>query len=180
MYPAFASMVDLSEWWFKYRMGPEGALGGGWGDDVEIIPVFAYMGYASRDVSSLLLPGLRKFMDGLWQFSEIDPDLGFCLPLSDAEHVAEWTGNTLGMMVQIDYGNPQWIERSMKTAKLMRDYWTAPDNNGHRRFRANYFGATQIGSGDQMNDSWINYRAIRPAAAVLLVQPKPGHSQTVR
>ena len=177
LYPAFAGLVDLSEWWFKYRMGSEGALGGGWGDDVEILPVFAYMGYASRDVSSILLPGLRKFMDGLWQFSEVDPDLGFCLPLSDAEHVAEWTGNTLGMMVQIDYGNPQWIERSMKTAKLMRDYWTAPNNNGHRHFRANYFGATQVGSGEQMNDSWINYRAIRPAAAVRWYNQNPAVSR---
>ena len=95
------------------------------------------------------------------------------MPNADAEHTAEWTGNTLGMMVQIDYGNPLWIERSMKTAKLMRDLWTDINDKGQRHFRANFFGAAKVGTGDQMNDSWINYRAIRPASAVLWYNNNP-------
>ena len=173
IYPAFQNIADWSEWWINFKQQPTGSIGGGWGDDVEIVGAFGYMGYVSPDVSDVLIQGTATLMDGLWNFSEIDPELGFCLPLTDAEHAAEWTGNTLGMMVKIDFGNPVWIERSMKTAKLMRDLWTDFNLKDRRHFRANYFSAAQIGSGDQMNDSWINYRAIRPAAAVLSYNRNP-------
>ena len=173
IYPAFQKVADWGEWWMKFKQQPEGSIGGGWGDDVEIVGAFGYMGYVSPDVSEILVKGTAKLMDGLWKFSEVDPELGFCRPMADAEHTAEWTGNTLGMMVKIDYGNPIWIERSMKTGKLVRDLWTDYDVNGQRHFRANFFGATQVGSGDRMNDSWINYRAIRPAAAVLFYNQNP-------
>ncbi len=168
LYPAFQHYVDWCEWWFNFRMDENGSLGGGWGDDVEIIGAMAYTAYTSPDISKLLNEGTRKFMDGLWNYSEIDPELGFYAPLWDAEHSAEWTGNTLGMAVQIDYGSPVWIERAMKTGQLMRDVWTDYDTKGLRRFRANYFGAATVGllRGHQY-DSWINYRAIRPASAVL-------------
>jgi hypothetical protein len=119
-------------------------------------------------------------MDGLWHHSEIDPELGFLELLADAEHAAEWTGNTLGMAAQIDYGNPQWIERCMKTSQLMRDLWTDYDADGLRRFRANYFGAARIGTHPlHANDSWINYRAIRPAAAVIWYNQNPATAQVM-
>jgi len=169
----YATMVDWSEYWMKFKQQPEGNIGGGWGDDVEIVGAFGYMGYISRGVSEVSIEGLRKFMEGLWDYSEVDPELGYCQPMADAEHSAEWTGNTLGMMAQIDYGNPVWIERSMKTAKLMRDLWTDYNDKGHRQFKANFFGAAQVGAGARMNDSWINYRAIRPAAAVLSYNNNP-------
>jgi len=173
IYPAFQKVADWSEWWIKFKQQPEGSIGGGWGDDVEIVGLFGYMGYVSPDVSEILVKGTAKLMDGLWKFSEVDSELGFCRPMADAEHSTEWTGNTLGMMVKIDYGNPIWIERSMKTGKLVRDLWTDYNVRGERHFRANFFGATQVGSGDRMNDSWINYRGVRPAAAVLDYNQNP-------
>ena len=173
LYPAWAGMLDWAEWFLGFKQAPDGSIGGGWGDDVEVIGSFGYLGFTSRGVSDLTLEGTRKLVEGVWNLSEVDPEIGYCLPLSDAEHTAEWTGNTLGMMVQIDYGNPKWIERSMKTAKLMRDLWTDYDRHGRRRFRANYFGGAQVGGGGQQNDSWINYRAIRPAAAVLRYNGNP-------
>jgi hypothetical protein len=77
------------------------------------------------------------------------------------------------MMMQLDYGNPNWIERSMKTGKLIRDLWTDRNDRGHRHFRSNFLGATQVGAGDRMNDSWINYRAVSPATAVLNYNGNP-------
>jgi len=38
IYPAYAGLVDLSEWWINFRQEPEGTIGGGWGDDVELVP----------------------------------------------------------------------------------------------------------------------------------------------
>jgi hypothetical protein len=173
IYPAFAGLVDLSEWWIRFRQEPEGSIGGGWGDDVEMVGLFGYYGYVSRGVSDRCVQGARNLVDGVWNLSEVDPEIGFCLPMADAEHSAEWTGNTLGMMVQIDYGNPAWLERSMKTGKLIRDLWTDYDRHGHRHFRANFFGAAQVGGGDRGNDSWINYRAVSAASAVLDYNQNP-------
>ncbi len=173
LHEAYATMIDWSEWWIKFKQYPEGTIGGGWGDDVEIVGAFGYLGYLSRGVSEMSVQGTRNLVEGMWHLSEVDPEIGYCLPRADAEHTAEWTGNTLGMMVQIDYGNPIWIERSLKTAKLMRDLWTDYDNHHRRHFRSNFFGAAQVGGGDQANDSWINYRAIRPAVAVLEYNQNP-------
>ncbi|MBM4091653.1 MAG: hypothetical protein FJ276_19830 [Planctomycetes bacterium] len=153
IYPAYAGLVDLSEWWIRFRQEPEGTIGGGWGDDVEMVGLFGYYGYISRDASELCLQGASKLVDGVWNLSEVDPERGYCAPIADAEHTAEWTGNTLGMMMQIDYGNPIWIERSMKTGKLIRDLWTGIDDRGRRHFRSNFFGASAVGAGDQANDS---------------------------
>ena len=173
IYPAFGGLIDLSEWWIRFRQEPEGNIGGGWGDDVEMVGLFGYYGYISRGVSELCVRGTANLVNGVWNLSEVDPEIGYCQPMADAEHSAEWTGNTLGMMMQLDYGNPTWIERSMKTGKLIRDLWTDYDKNGHRHFRANYFGAAQVGSGPRTNDSWINYRAVSPATAVLNYNNNP-------
>ncbi|MFC1735565.1 hypothetical protein ACFL1X_05570 [Candidatus Hydrogenedentota bacterium] len=173
IYPAFRNLVDWCEWWVTFRQNETGGIGGGWGDDVEIVGAFGYVGYTGRGVSDILVAGTNKLVNGVWHTSEVDPELGYCLPNADAEHTAEWTGNTLGMMVLIDYGNPVWIERSMKTGKLMRDLWTSYNLQGNRHFRANFFGAAQVGGGNQSNDSHINYRAIRPAKAVFWYNKNP-------
>ena len=172
-YPAFCGLVDLSEWWIRFRQSPRGDIGGGWSDDVELVGLFGYYGYVGRGVSDLCIQGTRKLVNGVWNLSEVDPEIGYSQPLADAEHTAEPTGNTLGMMMQLDYGNPTWIERSMKTGKLIRDLWTAYNDHGRRHFRSNFLGATQVGAGDQMNDSWINYRAVSPATAVLNYNGNP-------
>jgi len=173
VYPAWAGMIEWAEWFARYKQMPEGNIGGGWGDDVEVIGTFGYYGFTSRDAAPLALNMARKAIDGMWNNSEVDPEAGYCRFLADAEHSAEWTGNTLGMMMDIDYGNPVWIERSMKTGKLLRDLWTGYNKEGRRHFKSNYLGAREIGTGETMNDSWINYRAVRPATAVLKYNGNP-------
>ena len=173
IYPAYCGLVDLSEWWIRFRQSPRGDIGGGWSDDVELVGLFGYYGYVGRGVSDLCIEGTGKLIDGVWNLSEVDPETGYSLPMADAEHTAEPTGNTLGMMMQLDHGNPAWIERSMKTGKLIRDLWTDYNDDSQRHFRSNFLGATQVGSGDRMNDSWINYRAVSPASAVLAYNRNP-------
>ena len=58
--------------------------------------------------------------------------------MGDAEHTAESTGDTLGMMMQLGYGNPTWTERRMKAGKLIRDLWTDYNDQNHRHFRSNF------------------------------------------
>jgi len=169
----YGLLVDWAEWWIKFKQREDGSIGGGWGDDVEVGPAFGAMEMISRGVSELTMEGMRRLVNGVWYSSEVDPELGYCLPMADTGHSAEWTGNTLGMMVRVDYGNPMWIERGMKTGKLMRDLWTGYNDKGNRHFRSNMLGASQVGSGDQMNDAWINLRGVPPAAAVLRYNHNP-------
>jgi len=179
IYPLYMGNVDLAEWWIRYRQEPAGSIGGGWGDDVEMVGLFGYYGYIARGVSEMCTQGTRNLINGLWYNSGVDPEMGFLQGMGDAEHSTEHTGNTLGMMMQIDYGNPEWIEASMKTGKLIRDLWTDYNNKGHRHFRANFLGGAQVGKGDQMNDSAINLRGISPASSVLWYNQNPAISELI-
>jgi len=155
-------LLDLSEWWILNKQQPDGQIGGGWGDDVELVGVFGFYASTSKHISDIALQGAGKLVNGAWLHSEIDPEAGFFEGTADAEHVSEFTGDTLPMMMIIDYGNPIWIERTLKTGKLLRDLWTADNDHGYRSFRSNYIGAFMVGSGKQAANSSICLRAIQP------------------
>ena len=53
-------------------------------------------------------------------------------------------------MVRVDYGNPVYVERALKTARLMRDLWMGTNRNGHFLMRSNFLGATGIVAGDAL------------------------------
>jgi len=168
-------LLDVSEWWIQNKQKPDGSLGGGWGDDVEIVGLFGYYGFISEAASPLAVKGARNLVNGMYTYSgDIDPESGYIWHAADTEHSAEWTGDTLPMMLLIDYGNPLWIEHGLKTAKLMRDLWTARNSKGHRLFRANFTGGLNVGGGLQANDSAINMRATFPAQRVLWYSRHPG------
>jgi len=155
-------LLDLSEWWIINKQQPDGQIGGGWGDDVELVGVFGFYASTSKHISDVAHAGATKLVNGAWLHSEIDTEAGFFEGTADAEHVSEFTGDTLPMMMIIDYGNPVWIERTMKTAKLLRDLWTATNDHGYRSFRSNYIGAFMVGGGKQAANSSICLRAIQP------------------
>ena len=175
LHETFNRLLDVSEWWIENKQKPDGSLGGGWGDDVEIVGLFGYYGFVSDGASPLAVKGARNLVNGMYKYSgDIEPESGYIWHTADTEHSAEWTGDTLPMMLLIDYGNPLWIEHGLKTAKLMRDLWTARNSNGHRFFRANFTGGLNVGGGLKANDSAINMRATFPAQRVLWYNRHPG------
>jgi len=159
-------LLDLSEWWIINKQQPDGQIGGGWGDDVELVGLFGFYASISKHISDIAHAGATKLVNGAWLYSEIDTEAGFFEGTADAEHSSEFTGDTLPMMMIIDYGNPIWIERTLKTGKLIRDLWTAKNDNGYRSFRSNYIGAVMVGSGKQAANSSICLRAIQPVFTV--------------
>jgi len=177
---AYAQLLDLSEWWIKNKQRPDGSIGGGWGDDVEMVGVFGYYGAICRGESPLAVDGASKLVDGVWNAGQIDTENGFFWGISDAEHGSEHTGDTLPMMMEVDYGNPVWVERCLKTVKLMRDIWTGVNTSGHRHWRSNHFGAASFGRGATQLDSAINYRAALPALSYLHYNNSPATLQLLR
>ena len=173
VFNAYNRELDLAEWWMNNRQQGDGSLGGGWGDDVEILRSFAAFAGASSDASPLVMEGIRALADGAWSSGSVDTEGGYFAEVGDTEHSGEWTADTLSAMVQTDYGNPVYIERALKTAKLMRDLWMDVNPQGWFLMRSNFLGASGVGSGSRANDSRINYRPAAPALSVLRYNSLP-------
>ncbi len=156
-------LYDVTDWWVLNRQQADGALGGGWSDDVEFIGLFGFDALISQGADDLSLVGARRFVDGMLASGGVDLDKGYSAALADAEHTAEWTGDSLPMMIAVDFGNPRWVEFSYKTAALMRDLWMDRTDEGHLHFRSNFLSATQVGGAATQDDCYINYRAALPA-----------------
>jgi hypothetical protein len=156
-------LYDITDWWVLNRQQPDGALGGGWSDDVEFIGLFGFDALISQGADDLSLVGARRFVDGMLESGGVDLERGYSTALADAEHTAEWTGDSLPMMIAVDYGNPKWVEFSYKTGVLMRDLWMGETDLGHTHFRSNYLSATRVGGVNTAEDAYINYRAALPA-----------------
>jgi len=169
--PEWASLIheklgwlyDITDWWVDHRMQENGYLGGGWTDDVEMIGLFGFDALISEGADDKSLEGAGRFVDGMLESEQVDLELGYSQALADTEHTAELTGDSLPMMIAVDFGNPKWVEFSMKTAVLMRDLWMGENEKGWRQFRSNYLSATAVGTGVRAEDSWINFRAVLPA-----------------
>ena len=173
VFEAYNRELDLAEWWMGNRQQGDGSLGGGWGDDVEILRSFAAFAAASPDASPLVMDGNRALADGAWFSGSVDTEGGYFAEVGDTEHSGEWTADTLSAMIQCDYGNPVYIERALKTAKLMRDLWMDVNARGWFLMRSNFLGASGVGSGGRANDSRINYRPAVPALSVLRYNSLP-------
>ncbi len=173
VFEAYNRELDLAEWWIRQRQREDGSLGGGWGDDVEILRGFAAFAGASLDASPLLRDGIRKLADGAWSSGSVDTEAGYFAEVADTEHSGEWTADPLSAMMQADFGNPVYIERALKTAKLMRDLWMEVNARGWYLMRSNFLGATDVGSPPTASDSRINTRPAAPALAVLRYNSLP-------
>jgi len=170
---AWGLLLDVCEWWAANKQHPDGSIGGGWGDDVELVALFGIMGFISEGASEPSLQLAVDLIDGLWKYGGIDQSAGFYRGLLDAEHSAEWTGDTLPLMLTIDWENPIWIERATQTARLMRDLWMDYNDRGDLHFRSNFLGSISIGNEKQANDSYINLRATLPAISVYRYNRNP-------
>jgi hypothetical protein len=93
-----ARVEDLTRYWVRERQRPNGALAGGWGDDVEILrqwgPIALGLG------SAVAGEGVRKVALGVWG-SGILKD-GYNARIEDVEHAAEPSSDTLPLLAAMD------------------------------------------------------------------------------
>jgi len=174
-FEAFNRVIDMSEWWIRNKQQPNGAIGGGWGDDVELVGLFGFIGAVSEGASPLSIQGASKLVHGMYETTtEIDPETGFIWSTADTEHSTEWTGDTLPMMILIEFGNPIWIERALQSAKLMRNLWTGINPRGHRHFRSMYIGGMGVGGvpGYDMDEKYA-WRGVQPIERVYWFNQHP-------
>jgi len=154
-----ARMEMITRWWVEKRQQPNGELGGGWGDDVEIL---RYWGPQALGLgSAVAVRGIRKLADGLWS-SGILLD-GYDRQISDVEHSSEPTTDTQPLLAACDPDDPEPRARLAATAACARN-WIGKQPDGKWRFRGAWFNCRQFDQRpERAIDVHLNTRAMGPA-----------------
>ena len=151
---------QVVRWWFTVRQAPDGSLGGGWEDDVEILRHFAVTPIVLGN--SVIESGIRRLIDGVWASGQLVN--GYDRVLKDIEHSSEMSGDT-SIAIAMDYGDPLYFEHFLKTTKTIFELHTGVNQFGHRHYRSAVLSATEVSPSHPFDTNYAG-RAIRPAAMV--------------
>ncbi|HRR87578.1 MAG TPA: hypothetical protein P5316_21440, partial [Phycisphaerae bacterium] len=167
----------ILNWWFTERQATDGQLGGGWGDDVELLRSWG-MPACITSAQQIPVEGIRKLADGVWEHvlhGNGYPEDG------DVEHAAEPAADSQPLMMLLRYGNPQYVERNLKTARFLRDVAMGVNQRGFLQFKSCYFGTDGVNlhpsavgqniyhSRPMRHFVWLAWHGIPQARDVLLV-----------
>ena len=165
---AYAQAIDFGEWWADNRQLDNGSIGGGWNDDVEVMPLFGLAWWVSPDASTKLGRMVERFTEGLWASENIDRRRAFSAAFFDAEHAAEDQGNSFPYLTALFYGNPRYLDWNRRTILHFRNFLTGVNENGRRHFRSHHYGSARYSlelSPSHVDDdveAAICYRAFGP------------------
>jgi len=167
---AMGQLRRVVHYWVKERQSPNGELGGGWGDDVEILRNWVPLVLAVKD--KLACSGARRLADGLYLCKEVEG--GYAKQIGDVEHAAEPTSDTQPLMLATFFGEPVYFEHCLETMRCMRDVWTARDRHGQLHFRSHYFSASRVlDTPPRSADVPLNARAAKPGIWVMWYSSHP-------
>ena len=154
---AYVRHIRIMERFFTERQATDGQLGGGYGDDVELMRTWmqiASVSSASRTVRA----GIERLVEGVWQNELVN---GYAR-LGDVEHSAEPSADTLPTMLLLDYGDPLWIERNLQSCRTVRNVCMAIDKKGYPRFKSAEIGSDGVGESPQAGaDTGYHARAMK-------------------
>lgn len=154
---AYARQIRIMETWFEKRQAPDGQLGGGWGDDVELMRTWMQIAGISTGAAGAR-SGIQKLADGVWKTLKdgYDPGVG------DVEHSSEPSADTVPGMLFLRYGDPLYVERNMLSSKTIKERFMALDANGYPRFISSEFGAHGVNTQPQAGgDTGYHARAMK-------------------
>ncbi len=134
----------VMRWWFTERQAPDGQLGGGWGDDVELMRSWG-MPAAITTAGETAVAGIQRLADGVWKdvLNEMEPgesSEGF----GDVEHGAEPAADTHPLMLLLRYGDPAYVERNMKTARIYHDVAMGINERGGLQFKSCEYNLSSV------------------------------------
>jgi hypothetical protein len=131
---------QIAEWWIDHRQIETGELGGGLGDDTDMIqnwPGIALMDGPSPKIAQ----SVRKVLEACYARGMVKD--GMNTMRTDALHAYEEGMNAYGPAFLLDYGNPVLFERMMQTASHYARL-TGINRAGHRHFRSTLYSATDL------------------------------------
>lgn len=131
----------VPEWWIDNRQVESGEFGSNDGpnDDSVLVQDFAGLHFMDGP-DEKLLHSARTVSNMCWRRTMED---GMNRQVTDPLHAYEWGANVNNMLAVMDYGNPRWVERMLEMGKHY-DELTGINPLGHRHYRSNRYGASQI------------------------------------
>ena len=165
---------DIVSWWINHRQLPDGQYGGGWGDDVEMWRWWTPLLVGFED--SQITEAQQRLSNGLFQLDRMQH--GYTSRISDVEHTAEDSGDTITAMMHINPEDTVWKQRALRLAELMREQWSGINERGQLQFKSTYFSATEVDtSAKRACDTVYHPRAVQPA---LLYWQRSAHPELTR
>jgi hypothetical protein len=151
-------LEKLTGWWVNNRQIDNGELGGGWGDDVEIIRHWSVqaLGFGSPTAAR----GIKRIADGVWVSDELN--YGYNAEVRDVEHSSEPTTDTQPMLAALFPDDFEVLHRLATTTECMKN-WLTEQPDGHWRFRSAWFSCREIDTSPERSvDVHHNVRAAGP------------------
>jgi hypothetical protein len=152
-------MDAITRWWVEKRQAPNGELGGGWGDDVEILRHWGpqALGFGSEPAAR----GIRNIAGGLWNSGTLLD--GYDRGVSDVEHSSEPTTDTQPLAAALHPDDPEIRARLGMTAACAEN-WIRAQPDGFFRFRSSWFNCRDADTSPARSvDVHLNTRAMGPA-----------------
>lgn len=142
LHEAYGRNAAILEYWITHRQAPDGTMGGGMGDDVELFRSWQPLAAIST-ATPIVREGVTRLCDGVWH----NPSCvnGFWNAIMDVEHGTEYTADTQPVMVFIDYGEPEFYERNLESTRHIHNVLTGVNQRGMRQFKSVDIGGKGIG-----------------------------------
>ncbi len=155
---SLARQQAVLRWWFSERQLPDGQLGGGWGDDVEILRGWVPIACITT-AAEPVIAGIERLASGVWDNVLKDGYDGFP---GDVEHSAEPSCDSIPTMIVLRYGDPFWVERNLRSAKTVREKFMGINERGFLQFMSRDFGTDAVRRGiGNGGDSGYHARATK-------------------
>jgi len=133
-------LTNIVHWWIDHQQLENGEFGGGWGDDCEMWRWWAPVMIAFDDPK--ITWGQERFSNGL--FGQAHMKHGYTEYMSDVEHTAEDSKDTITPMLHLRPEDPLWGRRALRIAQLMGDLWTGINHRGTLQFKGTYFNVHEV------------------------------------
>ncbi len=157
---ALEQLHAIIRWWIAERQLPNGEFGGNWGDDVEMWRWWAPVLIGFDD------PVVNEAQARLARGNLGRPALaaGYTSQLTDVEHTAEETADTLTPMLHAAGTDGEWARRARRLVELAEQVWWGENRRGRRQFRHIDFNHARVGAdAGRAYDTGYHVRALQPA-----------------
>jgi hypothetical protein len=153
-------LAELIHWWIDHRQVADGQFGGGWGDDVEMWRWWTPLLVGFRDAK--IVAAQSRLSRAI--LSQAHMKHGYTSRMSDVEHTAEDTGDSITPMIFLEPDNAAWRARALRIVELARQRWMGENERGFLQFKSTYFNAHEVDrSPKRACDTVYHPRALHPA-----------------
>lgn len=150
----------ITRWWIAERQLTNGEFGGNWGDDVEMWRWWAAVLIGFDD--PVVTTAQEKLARG--NLSRPGMAAGYTNHLTDVEHTAEETADTLTPMLHAMGNDPSWTKRVRRLIELADATWWGENQRGKLQFKHIDFNHERVGpDAGRAYDTGYHVRVLQPA-----------------